>query len=581
MRRGTKLFLALFVLLFLVFSAAAAVSLWWVMRPQVEEGSLLVIDLSKTLVEQRQEDGLATLMGESSQSVAQVVGGILSAAEDDRIEGLVLLNRGGAYLDLAKAWEIRQALDVFRGAGKPSHAYLEGGGNLDYYVASACENVYLMPLTELWTTGFFVAVPYMKGTLDKLHIEPEFFAYHEYKSAADTFRFEDMPEADRRQWNALLDNWWSHLVDGISASRGLERGEVEEALDASPLMPAEALERGLVDALLYWDEAKDRLDGVPDGESDAHFTWLGSYGRGLGSKSGKKIAVVYAVGVIVPGESEESLFGPSVLGSATVARAIRQAREDDSVSALVLRVDSPGGSASASDEIWREVRRTREAGKPIVVSMSWVAASGGYWISMAADKIVADPTTITGSIGVVSGKFDWSGFYEWIGMNHVHLQRGRNAGMLTDTMDFTDSQEERMRALMDFIYDEFIRKVADGRGLSEETVREIAKGRVWSGVDALEVGLVDELGGLRRSIEVAKELAGIPADEDVRLRALPRKKGFWETLMDGSKPQLGGAETPLPQPMRDALHRARVWEEWADDPVLALDPRLWGLRTGD
>jgi protease-4 len=578
MRRGTKVFLALVLLLLLGFGAAGAISVWFFLKPSVEQDSLLVVNLSGSLVEHDTAQELRELFGERVFNLSQLINAIIAAKDDDRIQGLLFVTGSPGGLDPAKAYEIRAAIEEFRQAGKPTHAYIEFASTLDYYLASACENLYVMPQGEVWTTGYFAAYPFLRGTLDKVRIRPDFRAYHEYKTASDMYRRREMSDAGREQMDALMDTWWRHLVDGVATSRRLEPEAVEAIFDRSPLVPDEALEAGFVDAVLYWDQVKDRMDGAADGSQDAAFTPVREYARTLsGGKS--RIAVVYAIGTILPGESQESLFGGSILGSGTISRAIREAREDDGIKAIVLRVDSPGGSAVASEEIRREVARTRDSGKPIVVSMSWVAASGGYWISMAADEIVAGPTTVTGSIGVVAGKLDWSGFYDWIGMNFEHMSRGRNAGMLTDTQGFTDSQAESLEKWMTYIYEDFIGKVAEGRELPEEQVREIAKGRVWSGEDALRQGLVDRLGGLREAIAAAKERAGIPASEQVRVTTYPRPETLWESLFGDAtrEPKIEG----LPAPIRKALQRAAVLEAWEHERVLALDPMLWDLQLLD
>jgi len=578
MRRGTKVFLALFLLLLLGFGAAGAVSVWFFLKPSVEQDSLLVVNLTGSLVEHDTAQELRELFGERILSVSQLVNAIIAAKDDDRIQGLLFIPGSPGGLDPAKAYEIRTALVEFREAGKPTHAYIEFASTLDYYLASACENLYLMPQGEVWTTGYFAAYPFLRGTLEKVHIRPDFYAYHEYKTASDMYRRREMSEPGREQMAALMDTWWRYLIQGVAESRRLEPEAVEAVMDRSPLVPDEALEAGFVDGLLYWDQVKDRMDGAADGSQDAAFTPVRKYAKTLGGGK-SRIAIVYAVGTILPGESKESLFGGAILGSGTTARAIREAREDDGIKAIILRVDSPGGSAMASEEIRREVVRTRESDKPIVVSMSWLAASGGYWISMDADEIVADPTTVTGSIGVVAGKLDWSGFYDWIGMNWEHMSRGRNAGMLTDTRGFSETQAESLEKWMSYIYDDFVGKVAEARELPEEKVREIAKGRVWSGEDALELGLVDRLGGLREAVSAAKELAGIPESEKVRITAYPRPESIWESLFGDvtREPKIEG----LPAPIQRILMRAAIWEECKRERVLALDPMLWDLQLLD
>jgi protease-4 len=283
-----------------------------------------------------------------------------------------------------------------------------------------------------------------------------------------------------------------------------------------------------------------------------------------------RIAVVYGVGSIVDGESNPGFFfSEPVLGSDSVSRALRQADEDDRIDAIVFRVDSPGGSPFASDEVWREVERAK---KPVIVSMSYVAASGGYWVSMGADKIVANPTTITGSVGVVAGKLNMEGLYKWIGINWEEMRRGENAGLFTDTRAFTPEEEAALLKWMNWVYDEFIQKISQGRSMPEGEVRQIARGRVWTGEKALELGLVDELGGLRDAIDLAKETAGIGADTEVELVLYPRPKGFFESLVDD-----GGVMVTqrIPEPLRTIGARMEILERWSHEPGLVLDPTLW------
>jgi protease-4 len=532
------------------------------------------VDLTRSILEHDPIAELHAFLGEPSTTVADIVFALKAAAQDERVESLLLVVGQPSGLDMAKAGEIREAVARFRAAGKPASAYIEAAGTTGYYVASACDNVYLMPGGMLAVTGFLAEVPFFRATLDKVRIEPQFFGLYEYKSAADSYMREGMSDPDREQWNAILDGFWQELTAGIAASRKLDAAAVEAAIHAAPQMANEALQARLVDELLYWDMVKDRLGIAGDEEGDRVLD-LADYVKSLPSGPWgvkHKIAVVYGIGAILDGESDPGLFGMPTLGSDTVSRAIRQAAEDDSIEAIVFRVDSPGGSATASDEIWREVFQAKTK-KPVIVSMSYVAGSGGYWVSMCADKIVANPVTITGSIGVVGGKLNLGGLYDWAGVKWETLKRGARADLMTDTRPFSDEDAVEIQSMMGSIYEEFVRKVADGRRLPEEKVREIAKGRIWTGRQGKEIGLVDELGGLDAAVQLAKKELGIPEDEKVGIVAYPRAKTIWESFFGEDSVRILAGRAP--GRLGKLLAGERLLEAWRREPVLALDPQLW------
>jgi protease-4 len=576
-RRGTKLFLAFLFLLILGIAAAASVSMWFVLRPQVRQGSVLHVDLSGALLEHDPIQELRSFLGEPSTLLADIVFGLEAAAEDDRVDSLLLTVGTPAGLDMAKAGELRRAIQEFRASGKPATAYIEFTTTGGYYVASACDNVYLMPGGMVWASGFLAEVPYLRGSLEKLKIEPEFVGLHEYKTANETYQRRRMSEQEREQLDAILDVFWAELTEGIAVSRGLDVEAVVEAIGDAPQTAPEAHEASLVDALLYWDQVEQRL-GLSGEDDGAQEMTIHDYVRSMSPSpfaTKKKVALVYGVGTILDGASDSTLFGGDILGSDTVSAALREAARDDSIDAIVFRVDSPGGSAMASEEIWREAVLAAEE-KPVVVSMSYVAASGGYWIAMDGTKIVANPVTITGSIGVAGGKFNMEGLYDWIGVNWETVKRGEHADLLTDTRASSPAEREEIRALMEWTYDDFVRKVAAGRGMPEEKVREIARGRVWPGRKALELGLVDELGGISKAVELARLEAGISQADVVQLVVYPRPQGLWESLFGGSSVRaLLSPPVEAPGSLGKMLSRARILERLGEEPVLALDPTLW------
>jgi protease-4 len=355
------------------------------------------------------------------------------------------------------------------------------------------------------------------------------------------------------EMEALLDSVYEQYVAGIRASRGKSPDETQAAIDAGPYDGETALAAGLVDELIYADELRDRLK---DSESVTPGRYAKGSSQGFGFDRRPKIALVYAVGEIVGGESQGGPLGGQVAGSDTVAAALKEAREDDSVQAIVLRVDSPGGSGTASDVIWREVVLARKA-KPVVVSMGDMAASGGYYIAMAADAIVAQPSTITGSIGVFGGKFTLRGLYDKMGISKEILTRGRHADLFTEYRPWDDEERAKFRGIMVSFYEGFIEKAAEGRKKSYQDVDAVAQGRVWTGTEALRHGLVDKLGGLDVAVGLAKERAKIAAGQDIHLVVLPERKGLLETILERQEEEVG-ARAMLPRELRDFLRWARV-----------------------
>src|SRR5262249_54094653 len=345
----------------------------------------------------------------------------------------------------AKVEELRDAIADFKKSGKPVFAYMERCSDLEYFLATSADKIYISPVGDVNIKGFAAQATFWRGFLNKLKIEPNIDRYGKYKSFGDSYMRENMSDAQREELEAILDSLYNRYVAAIAESRKKDPEEVKRLIDKGPYANAkEAVEAGLADGALYIDEVKDqfkqrlKLDKYESIASSKYNETGGGFGSGS-----DRIAIIYASGTITSGESSDGTFGGKTIGSDTIAAAVKRAREDSSIKAIVLRVDSPGGSALASDIIWREVNLAKKA-KPFVASMSDVAASGGYYISMAADKIVAEPGTLTGSIGVVSGKLNWNGLYhDHLGINIETLKRGRNADFYSDTRNFTE--EERAK----------------------------------------------------------------------------------------------------------------------------------------
>jgi protease-4 len=456
------------------------------------------------------------------------------AADDDRVTGLVA-RIAAAPMGLATVQELREAVTAFRASGKPAIAYAEtfgefGPGNAAYYLATAFDEIYLQPSGDVGFTGLLSESPFLRGTLDKLGIEPRMDHREEYKNALNMFTEKEYTDAHREAARSIMESMFDQIVGGIAQARKLSPEQVRALADRGPFLGAEALDAGLVDGLAYRDEvyaaARKRAG------DDAETLYLSAYLDRAGPlhDDGPVIALIYGVGSVHLGESSFDPLTQGVsMGADTVASAFRKAVKDD-VKAIVFRVNSPGGSYVASDTIWRETIRARDAGKPVVVSMGDVAGSGGYFVAMAADRIVAQPGTITGSIGVLGGKMLTADFWSRLGITWDSVATGEHSDMWTGTQDYSESEWQRMEAALDRIYADFTAKVAQGRKLTQDRVLEIAKGRVWTGEQALELKLVDELGGYETALRLARESAGLAADADVTVRVYPRPESLLSEL---------------------------------------------------
>jgi protease-4 len=414
---------------------------------------------------------------------------------------------------------------------------MEFGMNKEYYIASACDKIYLAPPGDLFINGLAADVLFFRGSLDKLGIYPDMVQVGKYKTAVETFTRKDMSDANREFTNSLLDDLFNRYIDAIAKARGKSAEDVRALIDDAPYGSAKAKEVGLIDGVAYRDELQKELKtklGYKEGDK-LRLVTNGEYSdvepESLGLDKGEKIAVIYASGDIGSGKSNSAL-GDQSIGSDTLAKALNDARDDNSIKAIVIRVDSPGGSGLASDIIWHAVEAAK-AKKPVVVSMSDVAASGGYYIAAGANKILAEPSTITGSIGVFAGKPVIKGFYDWLGISNEYVLRGKQAGMFRETEKFTSEERTKFEEFVKrTYYEDFVPKVAKGRNKTAEYVDSIAQGRVWTGAQGKERGLVDEFGGLDRAVEVAKELAKIPKDKGVHRVILPHPQTFLQELMN-------------------------------------------------
>lgn len=491
--------------------------------------------------------GVTSPFGDMQLDLQSMVQRIEKGAKDHSIQGLVL-TIDNPTLGRGKVNELREAIRRFRNGGKKVFAQLEMAMPEDYLLASACDEIIMPESGVLVLPGVRADTMFFRGTLAKLGIKADFLHMGDAKGAAEVLTRRSFSKPVRENLTSMIDDLYEQMVETIAKDRDLTEAKVIELIDQGLITAEAAKEAGLIDRTEYPHQLRESLGKHYDAQE---LVYVENYGKkkidtdfsgptgllkllsamsGGSSSSGsgnKKIAVVYAVGPIVTGKSQQDLFGSSSMGSTTIVDALRKAAKDDKVAAIVLRVDSPGGSAIASDLMWGEIQTIE---KPVVTSMGNVAASGGYYIAMGTDHIIAEPTTITGSIGVVGGKLAVKGLYEQLGIGVETIARGKNSGIFSGTTGFSKSEREAFAEMMEVTYDQFTSKAAAGRKMDIEALRKLAGGRVYTGRQAKENGLVDELGTLHDAIAKAKQLAGLTEKDEVRIESLPEPTDFFETL---------------------------------------------------
>ena len=524
---------ALLTLLLMVPLAA----LWLSAAPEIEvpKGLILVLDMNRSLREAPAADPLSRMVEEQPISVPEVVSALTKAAEDDRVVGLSL-TLGAGNASTAQIQEIRDSIIRFKSKGKFVLAYAQqiaGLGLGAYYLAAASDQIWLQTTSELHATGMAVATPFVKESLGKIGVSPQFGKRHEYKTAANTFLESDFTQHHRESLEDLVQSIFDHVTGDIAKDRGWAREHFVDLVNRGPHAAEDALEQGLIDRLGYRDEYQEAL--FREGGKEAEEITVGEYLERFGGAydSGEKIALIYGVGTIVAGKSNDRSGTFSLgltMGGDTIAQAFKDAAADPEVKAILFRVSSPGGSYLASDQIWRAAIKAREAGKPVVASLGALAASGGYFVAMAADEILTQPGTITGSIGVLGGKLVTAKLLEKLGVKLGEISVGENALLQSSQREYTPEQWQWINRSLDRVYRDFVAKVASARRLNEAQTDSAARGRIWSGSDALEVGLVDELGGFAAAIERAKALGGIEPGVPVKLTQFPRAKTISEQL---------------------------------------------------
>ncbi len=576
------------VVLFLVGIVALVLLADRIGRPSVPTNSVLVLSISGDLPDYVPEDQLAKALGiGQGQSFTGLLTQLRKAKVDNRI-GAILLDINFPGIGWGKADELREAIADFKTSGKPVYAYMEIGMNREYYIATAADKIFLPPPGDLYINGFAAEASFYKGSLDKLGIEADVIQIGpKYKNAPDQYTKTEMGEGQREVINAILDEYYGRMTNAIAESRKKPIDDVKAAIDNAPYNAPQAKQLGLIDDALYIDQVHEALKTqLGYRQEDALRTISGGKYReipsdSLGLNNGERIAVIFASGAINVGQTNDSPFGGQMVGSDTVVKAVNEAAADPGIKAIVLRVDSPGGSALASDLMYHAIDNAKAKGKPVVVSMGDVAASGGYYISANADKIVAQPASITGSIGVFMGKPVVKGMYDWLGISNEYVMRGKNSGIFRATEKWTPEERAKMEEQTNHIYfTNFVPKVAKGRKMTDEQVNTIAQGRVWTGTQAKANGLIDEFGGIEKAVEIAKQLANLPADKDVRRIVFPAPRPFFETYFGSPEESTVSAEykakkalaASLPKDARKALRYAELLDKMQNGEAMLMMP---------
>jgi protease-4 len=556
------------IILALVLVSAIGIALLFAAinkSPTISNNSVLVLKVSGDMPDFVPEDPTARFFGaDSRNSFASLLTQLRKAKADTRIGG-VLLDIDTLGIGLGKSDELRGAIADFRTSGKPIYAYMESGFNKEYYIATACDKIFVPPTGDLYITGFKAEPTFYKGSLDKLGIEYDNVAIGKYKGVNDPLTRKDLSEGQREVLNALLDDYYTRFANAIAETRQKSVEDVKAIIDNAPYNALQAREQNLIDGAFYRDQViADFKNRLGYSETDELKTTTATKYKeitpeSIGLNNGERIAVIFASGIILPGKSNDGSFGGTqTIGSDTIVKAVRDAANDNSIKAIVLRVDSGGGSALASDLMHHAIEYAKTK-KPVVTSMGDVAASGGYYIACNSNKIVAEPSTITGSIGVIIGKPALRGLYDWLGVttDESIAARGRHAGLFSVTDKWTP--EERAvfeNSARHTYYDNFIPKVAAGRGKTVEEIDAVGQGRVWTGFQAKDKGLVDEFGGLNRAIEIAKQLANLPVDKDVKRVVFPTPRPFFETIFSSDDEEAAAMISAKEQAQQEAILKA-------------------------
>jgi len=574
-RRGVAL--VLFLIFLAVMASAAGLLVLTIMfgggrpAPTVASNSTLFLRIQAPFPEIEGNTVFAPFMA-TAPTLRGVIAAIDKARHDERVRGMVVIPSTNGAL-WAQLQELHDAMTAFRASGKSLVVYMEYGGAGDYFLASAAERILMMPAGSLDVSGLATYEVFLRGAFDKLGVYPDLLHMGEFKSASNTFTERGFTPAHREMSRSLNRDAYDQLVKAIATGRKKSVEQIRAALDDGPFLPEEAKAAGLIDDLAYDDQIDDAspVQGTRRLEGD---DYLRGFVPGVGT--GPRIAVLYAVGTIASGDSSFDGPGGSVLGSDTFVEWIRKVRADSSIRAIVIRIDSPGGSAIASEVMWRELMLTRQV-KPVIVSMGDVAASGGYYMAVPANVIVAQPGTITGSIGVVTGKYVLKGAFDKLGIGTDSVSDGKFAEIYSPFRQFTPAERAKVEAQMQSTYELFVSRVAEGRRSSPEKIDAIAKGRVWTGKQARELGLVDELGGLDRAIALAKEHAKLDVTKPVSLVIYPQKRSLVDLVSNPLGLGLGASlelvtRRPEARMLDTVAERLRLFRR---GETLALMPNLF------
>lgn len=546
--------------------------------------------------------GEMSLFGDLGVDLRKTMARIEKAGDDESIAGVIL--QIDAAPGRGKLNELRDSIKRVQSKGKKVYALLESAMGPQYQLASACDEIILPESGEVLLPGVRAEFSFYKDLLGKVGVEADMLHVGDFKGAAEPYTRDSLSEPVRKNMTALIDDVYDEMLTTIASDRDLKVEEVRLIVDQGLLMANEAKEAGLIDRIAYPDQFRDSLqqeykadklvyvENYAKQKVDADFSGpmgmmklfqsMMGEGKGGSGDSNPKIAIVYAVGPIMSGKSQSSILGETTMGSTTIVEALQEAAKDETVKAIVLRVDSPGGSALASDLIWRQ---TQAIDKPIVASMGDVAASGGYYISMGADRIFAEPGTVTGSIGVVGGKLAMKGVYDRLGIDTESISRGENSGIFSTTHKFSDSERKVVERMMKEVYRQFTTKAAEGRKMKVEELEKLAGGQVYTGRVAKRLGLIDEVGTLRDSIQSAKRLAGLDPDKKVEVLVLPKPENPFEAMFGGNMDAEREAEarviagiTSLAPELRGVLRHAVQLRQVMREPVAVMMPYWFEIK---
>ena len=581
LRRGAWLIIWLMVFASVIsMTAVVGTYLLLSVEPSVPQGTTLVLRIGD-LPEGDGREAVRGFFGAPGVlTLPEVLDSLKRAKSDPRITGVLIIPNGVPQDYWARIQEVRDAIIDFRTSRKPAYAYVEYGGEREYYLATACDRIFLMPTSPLDLTGLASYEVFLRGTLDKIGAYPDIHHIGDYKTAANQLTETTFTPAHREMTESLNRDLFDQLVRDIAKGRRKSEADVRMLFDEGPFLAEAARHAGLVDELAYEDQIDDFVPGAK-GEMKLldGLGYARSRGARVALRSGPRMGVISVAGTIASGRGGFDPVYGGIAGSDLVVEQIRRARSDSSLRAIIVRIDSPGGSTIASDVIWRELAITRrqQPDRPIVVSMSDLAASGGYYVAMPAHAIVAQPGTLTGSIGIYGGKITLGGTYQKLGMTIESVSSGRHAQMNSPVRPFTESERAKVQEQLRAFYDHFVQKVAEARGMSPDKVDSMAQGRVWTGRQAKEIGLVDELGGFDVAIKVAKRRAKIAESTEVELVSYPAYRGVFDMLTQ----QLGQSVHQrllmiAPDFVRLLAPLAMPFDLFRRGEALALAPVGWG-----